>query len=97
MVSDDKYLIDVFIWVDEEIQLLEEMVEIEKFCERVLVHYENGEFDKEAVMIKEIYVIKEDEENPSQGYYVNMGDEELLNEDMLEVISILIENIMPKI
>lgn len=60
----------------------------------VFVHYENGEFDREVVMIKEIYVIKEDETTPSQGDDANMGDEELINEDMLEEISVLIENIM---
>ena len=40
----------------------------------MFVHYENGEFDREVVMIKEISVIKEDETKTSQGYYANIGD-----------------------
>ena len=53
LTGDEQQLDNVIMHVDEEVRLLEEMAETERYFEHVFNNFENDGIDREIVMIKE--------------------------------------------
>lgn len=53
LIGNEKQLDNVLMHVDEEVRLLEEIVEAERYFEHVLTNFENDGIDREIVMIEE--------------------------------------------
>ena len=54
LAGDEQQLDNVLMHVDEEVRLLEEIAETERYFEHVFNNFENDGIDREIVMIKEV-------------------------------------------